>query len=409
MATDYGSFSWPPSGSGGGVSIYPTLADFPATAAQGTLAVAADTGILYEFNGVTWVAIGGPSTVLALGPFGSTPNADGGSISANTLTLQPASATEPGGVSTTTQSFAGQKTFSTGLTGTLTGSASLNVLTSALGNLTDTGTDGISVTGGTGAVVGNVSIAQLAASASQNGYLTSANFTTFNSKQSALTFSDSIVNTSGTVTLVNDNATPGDSMYYGTNSGGTKGYYAQPGGTVTSVGLTVPTFLSVTPSSISTTGTFNISLSGTALPVLGGGTGDTSFVANQVVIGGATTTGALAQVAGGSAGQVLTAVSSTAAPTWQALPAAPTLTSLGIFAGNTACSSGAVSQAVTFSTAYGSTSYSVHATMLNVTDATPMFIPVTITAQSTTGFSASWNAPLPTANYLLSWSSTTNN
>jgi len=52
------------------------------------------------------------------------------------------------------------------------------------------------------------------------------------------------------------------------------------------------------------------------LPVANGGTGDTSFVANQVIIGGTTTTSPLAQVAGGTVGQILTAVSSTAAPVW---------------------------------------------------------------------------------------------
>lgn len=55
------------------------------------------------------------------------------------------------------------------------------------GNFTDPTAlaDGITVTGGTGAVLSNMSIAQAAASASQNGYLSSANFTTFNNKQAA--------------------------------------------------------------------------------------------------------------------------------------------------------------------------------------------------------------------------------
>ena len=48
-------------------------------------------------------------------------------------------------------------------------------------------------------------------------------------------------------------------------------------GTVTSVAATVPTFLSVTGSPITTSGTLAISLSGTALPVANGGTGITSF------------------------------------------------------------------------------------------------------------------------------------
>lgn len=55
-----------------------------------------------------------------------------------------------------------------------------------LGNLTDAGTDGIVVTGGSGAVVGSgTSIAQHVADATHNGYLASADFSTFNAKQPA--------------------------------------------------------------------------------------------------------------------------------------------------------------------------------------------------------------------------------
>src|SRR5579863_2433537 len=55
---------------------------------------------------------------VTLNAFGSTPNADGLSISGQALTLQPADATNPGAVSNTTQSFAGNKTF----TGTIAAS-----------------------------------------------------------------------------------------------------------------------------------------------------------------------------------------------------------------------------------------------------------------------------------------------
>ncbi len=126
---------------------------------------------------------------ITLASFGSTPATEGASLSGQALTLQPADGSHGGGVSILAQTFAGQKTFSTGLTGTLTGAASLNVLTSALGNFTATGTDGIAVTGGTGAIVGTTSIAQQAADGSHNGYLTSANWTTFNNKQATVSFS----------------------------------------------------------------------------------------------------------------------------------------------------------------------------------------------------------------------------
>lgn len=54
------------------------------------------------------------------------------------------------------------------------------------GNLTDAGTDGIVITGGTGAVIGSgTSIAQHVADATHNGYLSSTDWNTFNGKQAS--------------------------------------------------------------------------------------------------------------------------------------------------------------------------------------------------------------------------------
>jgi hypothetical protein len=57
------------------------------------------------------------------------------------------------------------------------------------------------------------------------------------------------------------------------------------GGTVTSVAASVPSFLSVTGSPVTTSGTLAISYSGTALPVANGGTGQTSYTDGQLLIG----------------------------------------------------------------------------------------------------------------------------
>lgn len=62
-------------------------------------------------------------------------------------------------------------------------------------------------------------------------------------------------------------------------------------GTVTSVGMTVPTFLSVLGSPITTTGTLAVTLSGTPLPIANGGTGSTTNTAWLLASGG-TLTGA---------------------------------------------------------------------------------------------------------------------
>ena len=75
----------------------------------------------------------------------------------------------------------------------------------------------------------------------------------------------------------------GELIYDTTNGGVYKGDGATVGGValaggggVTSVAATVPTFLSVSGSPITTSGTLAVTLSGTALPVLNGGTGVTA-------------------------------------------------------------------------------------------------------------------------------------
>jgi len=56
-------------------------------------------------------------------------------------------------------------------------------------------------------------------------------------------------------------------------------------GTVTSVAASVPSFLSISGSPITTSGTLAITYSGTALPIANGGTAQTSFTAGQILYG----------------------------------------------------------------------------------------------------------------------------
>lgn len=94
-----------------------------------------------------------------------------------------------------------------------------------IGNLTDAGTDGITVTGGTGSVIGSgTSLSQHVADSTHSGYLSQTDWGTFNSKQSPLTFGDSLVNSAGTVTLDGDQASPGNSLCYSTDGSGVKGW-----------------------------------------------------------------------------------------------------------------------------------------------------------------------------------------
>ena len=85
------------------------------------------------------------------------------------------------------------------------------------------------------------------------------------------------------------------------------GAYAQEGGyipgSVTSVAASVPSFLSISGSPITTSGTLAISLSGTALPVTSGGLGTTSNTNHGVLLGQGTS--AVVATAVGATGTVL--------------------------------------------------------------------------------------------------------
>lgn len=164
--------------------------------------------------------------------------------------------------------------------------------------------------------------------------------------------------------IVYENATPtptrlpiGSSGQVLTVSGGLPSW--QPAGTgtgtVTSVAMTVPTFLSVSGSPITTSGTLGLTLSGTALPVSSGGTGDTSFNINQVILGGTTSTGALQQVTGAASGTVLTATGTTSAPTFQAIGASSAVSlAVGLTSNFTSGAGGAIKyDTVIYDTASG--------------------------------------------------------
>ncbi|MBT4855573.1 hypothetical protein HOM50_03555 [bacterium] len=95
-------------------------------------AVGSTGQILAASNGtgtLEWTTNTGASAVTTMAAVGSTPNANAGSISSNTLTLQPASASFPGVVTTGTQTFAGTKTFSAigGTALTIDGSSSVDI------------------------------------------------------------------------------------------------------------------------------------------------------------------------------------------------------------------------------------------------------------------------------------------
>jgi hypothetical protein len=83
----------------------------PGSPTEGQVYYDSTDHILKFRTNVGWVAAGGGSGGTTMGSFGSTPNANGGTITAGVLYLQPADGMYPGGVTATAQTFNGVKTF----------------------------------------------------------------------------------------------------------------------------------------------------------------------------------------------------------------------------------------------------------------------------------------------------------
>ena len=319
---------------------------------SGTIASARISGSYTGITGVGALTVGtwnADTISTGYGGTGLTTFTSGGALYA-TSTSTLTSGTLP-----VTAGGTGQTSFTNGqlLIGNTTG----NTLTKA----TLTAGSGVTITNGTGSITisatgsgGTVTavtgtapivssggttpaISMAAATSSVNGYLTSTDWTTFNSKQPAGTYvtSISIASSNGFTGTSSGGATPsltlatsitgilkgngtaisaatsgtdyapatsGTSILYGNGAGGFSnvtigtgltfigGTLASTasGGTVTSVAATVPAFLSISGSPITTSGTLAITLSGTALPVANGGTGLTSLTAGYIPYGNGT-------------------------------------------------------------------------------------------------------------------------
>ena len=158
-----------------------------------------------------------------------------------------------------------------------------------------------------------------------------------------------------------------DEKLYFKNSGGTVKLLASnasTGATVSSVAMSVPAFLSVAGSPITSSGTLAVTLSGTALPVANGGTGQTTAGAAFNALSPITTTGDLilgngtnsaTRLAIGANGYILTSNGTTAS--WVAAASGGVTTFSAGTTGLTpsTATSGAVTLAGTLATANGGT------------------------------------------------------
>jgi len=159
------------------------------------------------------------------------------------------------------------------------------------GNLTEATSSVLTITGGTGAVIGaGTSVEVKQASGSQDGFLDSADWTTFNNKQNALSGTGIVKSTGGTITYLTDNTSNWDSAYNDKiNSAAVTGTTTktltltqQDGGTitttwtdldtgtVTSVGVSMPSAFSVANSPITSSGTIAITGAGTTAQYIDG-------------------------------------------------------------------------------------------------------------------------------------------
>lgn len=187
--------------------------DVVADAASDTLTLVAGSGVT-----ITTDALTDSITIAATG--------SGGTVTsiATTAPIQGGPITGTGTISITQSGLSTDGYLSSTDWNTFNGKQ--DALT--FGNLTETTSSILTITGGTGAVVGSgTTIAVTQASASTNGFLSSADWTTFNSKEPAVTKGNLTEATSSVLTITNGTGAvigSGTSIQVSQSSASTSGY-----------------------------------------------------------------------------------------------------------------------------------------------------------------------------------------
>jgi hypothetical protein len=187
--------------------------DVVADSASDTLTLVAGTGVTITTDAtgdsVTIAATGSGGTVTSIAT--SAPLSGGTITSTGTISITQSDASTDGYLSSTDWStFNGKQ----------------NALT--FGNLTETTSSILTITGGTGAVVGSgTTIAVTQASASTNGFLSSADWNTFNDKEPTVTKGNLTEATSSVLTITDGTGAvigSGTSIQVSQSSSSTSGY-----------------------------------------------------------------------------------------------------------------------------------------------------------------------------------------
>ena len=165
----------------------------------------------------------------------------------------------------------GDQTNISGNAATVTTNANLTGPVTSIGNATSIANGAIS-----NAMLANSSVANLSGTNTGDQNLFGTIAVSGQSNVVADSTSDTLTLVAGTnITITTDAAT--DAITINSSGSGS--------GTVTSVAATVPAFLSVSGSPITTSGTLAIGLSGTALPIANGGTGGTTAADARTALG----------------------------------------------------------------------------------------------------------------------------
>jgi len=172
-----------------GIQILPSVVDFPVTGTDGQQLVAADTNTIYVYDTSVpgWQAVATPGAAIAItGLLGEVTATGPGAVNA---TISNAAVTNAKLAAMADNTIKGNKS-----------GAPASPSDLALSDVTEATSSVLTISNGTKAIVGssNLTIQVLQSSALQSGYLSSADYSTFNNKVSSVGASAPIASSGGT-------------------------------------------------------------------------------------------------------------------------------------------------------------------------------------------------------------------